>query len=385
MNFIARVVSLLLLQSLSQAQGRQSLETSSRIPQSQNSNVAMTSGPRWDLLYQKVESRIPLVISGRATCSGALLEKDLVLTASHCVDRLRPIFVYFNRNEKLRYRAELLIFNRNEDLALIRLDRAADFEPLALLAEGAELQEGQPVVTIGHPVSPAHFKVQSVLKSDYVNVISSGIVSRVGSGGFVSDMSVSPGNSGGPVFNSAGDVVGVVSKKRIDRFVGDLAYFSSHRQIHKLRQELRAKGPTNYSVQYASTEASLYLLYSNPSYRKDQDGDSKSYYNLGLSLDVWDRLYVFLDTNLDTKEAFTQYGVGWNFFLQAHDPLQHYRLIPTVETLKFRFDEGGREVERQALGLGLILKASWFPIFVKGSTFRIQDRTHSLFGIGLSF
>lgn len=342
--------------------------------------------PQWDMVYRNTQSRIPVIFSAGYVCSGALIEKKIILTAAHCVDRMRPIYVYFGRDIQQMQMARLAVLNRHEDLALIELSQNSPLEPLPIMTQERRLSEGLSVATIGHPVTLSKYKAQQILESEYVHVISSGIVSRVSHQGFVSDMSVSPGNSGGPVFNPKGEIVGVVSKKRIDRFVGDLGYFSSHHQIHKLLKTYQERSPKSYPVWVASSQVDAYLLYSSPSFRKNREGKSKSYYNIGLAVDAWDRLRLFIDTNLDTKEAFTQYGMGWNFYIQASDPIQHYRIIPTIETLKFRYkEEDETEIEKHALGFGLTLKASWFPFYLKGSVFEVNQKSYQLLGLGLSF
>lgn len=337
----------------------------------------------WSHVYQKVVAKVPVITSGGGICSGALIEQDVVVTAAHCVDRFHPIFVHFKNLPQIT--ANVLVFSKSVDLALIKLETKPNLEPIPIMSEAEKNIEGTVVTTIGHPVGQANFKIQSILKSEYTHVMSSGMIARVTDDGFVSDMSVSPGNSGGPVLNIKGEIVGIVSKKRVDRFVGQLNYVSSHYSIHRLRNLLKDKGPKEYSLFQASTDFDLYLLYSTPRYRKDAKGDAKSYLNVGAAIDFWDRLRFFADTNVDSEEIFTVYGMGWNFYVQGPDPVQFYRIIPTVESIKFQWKVNGDEVQKRTMALGLTLKASWFPFFIKFSQFNISQKTYSSFGLGIGF
>lgn len=344
---------------------------------------AQASANNWAQVYQKVVPKVPVIVSGGGICSGVLIESDVVATAAHCVDRFYPIAVYFKGKQKIS--AQILVFSRGVDLALIKLDAKPNLDPVPVLAEAEKNIEGNVIATIGHPVGQSNFKIQSILKSEYTHVMSAGMISRVTDDGFVSDMSVSPGNSGGPVFNIKGEIVGIVSKKRIDRFVGQLNYVSSHYSLHRLRGLYKDRGQVSYSYFQASTDFDIYLLYATPTFRRDADGDAKSYLNIGAAIDFWDRLRFSADTNVDSEEVFTEYGIGWNFYIQGPDPVQYYRIIPAVESLKFQWKVNGEEVEKRAVAFGVTLKASWFPFFMKFSQYTISDKSYSQFGLGIGF
>lgn len=342
----------------------------------------------WIQVYEKSKPSIGVIISGGVVCSGALIEKDLILTSAHCVDQIRKIHVYFKDVNWKMYEGQRLQLDSSSDLAIIKLNQPLEFPKLKILPRIQFLFEGQPISTVGHPVSASHFKIQALLDSDYLHVISSGVVSKVSRTGFVSDMSVSPGNSGGPVFDLQGNIVGVVSRKRIDRFAGDLGFFSSHLQIYALLDDLKNQKIDKDSWTQARSSAQLYLLYATPNYRKDREGNAKSYWNLGVGLDIWDRLRVSLDTNLDTKEAFTQYGLGWNFLISTKDPLQSYKLIPAVEVVKFRFldpEQNDKRIEKITTAASLTVKSSGFPLFLKVSALELDQESYSVVGLGLSF
>ncbi len=337
----------------------------------------------WTSIYLKNKPKIPIIISGGGICSGALIEKDMVVTATHCVDRFYPIYVYFPGLRKIN--ANILMMSQVSDIALLHLESKVNMEPIKIKPESERNIEGTVIATIGHPVGQTHFKIQSVLRSEYTHVLSAGLISRVTDEGFVSDMSVSPGNSGGPVFDLKGEIIGVVSKKRIDRFVGQLNFVSSHVALQRLLNKLRDQSPQKTSLLQASTSFDVYLLYVTPTYRKNSDGDAKSYLNIGARVDVWDRLRLFVDTNLDSEEVFTEYGVGWNFFLQGKDPIQFYRLIPYVENLRFQWKDNGDQVEKRAFAYGLMVQASWFPFFMKYSQYQKSKKSFSTFGFGVNF
>lgn len=346
------------------------------------------SAQSWSSIYQQSQKSIPVIVSAGMTCSGALIEKNLILTSAHCVDRYRSLSVYFKMKDWIKLNARRVQVVEKSDLALLEIDQDLSLPLLPLFSRSESIQVGQAIATIGHPIGGVHLKVDSLLNSDYVHVISSGLISKVGSNGFVSDASVSPGNSGGPVLNQKGEIVGVVSKKRIDRYSGDLAYFSSHNQIHQIIDHFKTKKNHQESFLNARTTADLYLTYSQPDYRKNRQGEAKTYWSIGVGIQFWDRLRLTMDTNLDTKEAFTQYGLGWNFILSTQDPMVFYKIIPSVEVIKFRFKDelqNNETIEKFAPAIALTFKPSWFPFFIKASGFRIDQKDYSLVGLGLQF
>lgn len=102
--------------------------------------------------------------------------------------------------------AMVVVADREEDLAVLRLQTPDDderFEP-AQLGSSAELRVGDAVFAVGDPSGLAH-------------TVSSGIVSAVGRTGVLGsvpllqlDASINVGNSGGPLFSAAGELVGLI-------------------------------------------------------------------------------------------------------------------------------------------------------------------------------
>jgi serine protease Do len=106
-----------------------------------------------------------------------------------------------------RVGASVLIADPEEDLAIVRLEAAdgAEFQAAAL-GRSADLVVGQDVFAIGNPLGLR-------------NTVSRGIVSAVDRTGILSDpqravlqldASINVGNSGGPLFNMHGELVGIV-------------------------------------------------------------------------------------------------------------------------------------------------------------------------------
>lgn len=138
--------------------------------------------------------------------SGVVIDsKGLVLSAYHVVEGVNKIDVKFSSG--LTLQAEIFTFDKSKDLVLLDIN-GEGFSALPIAWDKNDLELGEEVITIG---TPAELELgQSVSKG-----IVSGKRKYEESIYTQLDMAVSPGNSGGPLLNNKGEVVGIVQRKLI--------------------------------------------------------------------------------------------------------------------------------------------------------------------------
>jgi S1-C subfamily serine protease len=137
--------------------------------------------------------------------SGFILDKQgHILTNNHVIDNAQRVEVTLS--DKHKYKATVIVVDKNHDLALLQI-KAPDLVP-ATLAESNGLVVGQRVYAIGNPFG---------LSGTMTRGIISAIRSIRGPGGnpiedaIQTDAAVNPGNSGGPLLNSRGEVIGITT------------------------------------------------------------------------------------------------------------------------------------------------------------------------------
>ena len=141
------------------------------------------------------------------TGSGFFLEKNIVVTNNHVIDGCTEIRL--RRNGIDMGRAPLIATNRSDDLAALRTEQPWDTF-LELRAE-PRLKAAEGVVVFGYPLSGA---LSSAGNTTLGNVTAlAGL--RDDSRHIQISAAVQPGNSGGPVLDEAGRLIGVVDS-RID-------------------------------------------------------------------------------------------------------------------------------------------------------------------------
>jgi serine protease Do len=164
--------------------------------------AASSAGAR--MVERALKSVVQVQSRGRGSGAGVIWDADgHVLTNHHVVAggvRGRKVRVILHDGRALD--AEVLKRGRDLDLALLRIEDG-DL-PAARVGDSEELRVGELVYAIGHPWGR-------------LGAVTAGIVSGLGEvrgpGGRAryvqSDVALAPGNSGGPLLNARGEVVGI--------------------------------------------------------------------------------------------------------------------------------------------------------------------------------
>ncbi len=153
---------------------------------------------------------VVLLVNGPAFCSGVVVGEDgLVATAYHCVSSgLRTRVRTRDGREGI---ARVVATAPREDLALIRAPELAGAVPPLPVREDTPLR-GERVYGMGHPYAPAADR-SAAMEGMLLWSVTEGIVSAVGPRLIQTDAALNPGNSGGPVVDARGRIVGITSRK----------------------------------------------------------------------------------------------------------------------------------------------------------------------------
>ncbi|APB98292.1 DegQ family serine endoprotease [Polynucleobacter asymbioticus] len=138
----------------------------------------------------------------RGVGSGFIIDSNgMILTNAHVVEGATTIYVTLT--DKREFKAKLLGMDKRTDVAVVKID-ARDLPRLSL-GDSSKVRVGEWVLAIGSP-----FGLE--------NTVTAGIVSAKSrdTGDYLpfiqTDVAVNPGNSGGPLLNTAGQVIGINSQ-----------------------------------------------------------------------------------------------------------------------------------------------------------------------------
>jgi serine protease Do len=162
-----------------------------------------------ELAKKSRPSIVLITMSGRESSdnrlgTGFVISADgLIATNLHVIGEARPIAVQTADGKKLAV-TEIRAWDRNLDLAVLKVD-AKDL-PVLELGDSTKLEQGAPMVALGNPYG---------LKNSVVGGVISEVRDIDGRRMLQLAMPVEPGNSGGPVLDGQGKVVGIVTLKSL--------------------------------------------------------------------------------------------------------------------------------------------------------------------------
>jgi S1-C subfamily serine protease len=146
----------------------------------------------------------PVPQSGQG--SGFILNKDgLIMTNNHVIENAQRVEVTLS--DKHKYKAAVVTVDKAHDLALLKID-APSLTPATLAESSSSLVVGQRVYAIGNP-----FGLSGTMTRGIISAIRSirGPQGNPIEDAIQTDASVNPGNSGGPLLNSRGEVIGITT------------------------------------------------------------------------------------------------------------------------------------------------------------------------------
>ena len=183
-------------------------------------------------VYNKVQARItkgpentPVKFGG----SGFLVDgKGIIVTNAHVVKDATSVVVQNSKGQE--FRSRIIYSNPETDMAFLKIEDD-DFRSIGPLPYGirkGSTELGEPLFTLGYP------REEIVYNEGYMSA-------KTGNNGdtlsFQIGVSANPGNSGGPVFNKNGEVIGIINSRQ--RAAEGVVFAISAKNIFRSLEEVR--------------------------------------------------------------------------------------------------------------------------------------------------
>lgn len=134
--------------------------------------------------------------------SGFVIDaKGYVITNNHVIDSADEIMVIFSDNSK--YKATIVGRDKKTDLALLKIDAKKDL-PFVTMGDSDTMRVGDWVIAIGNPFGLGGSVTQGIISARQRSINAGPFDDFL-----QTDAPINRGNSGGPLFNTKGEVIGI--------------------------------------------------------------------------------------------------------------------------------------------------------------------------------
>ena len=163
-------------------------------------NLSVLFDPALDDLLDKIRRFMVVVYNGRYGAGAGILASDgMVLTNAHVVRRSRRLKIVLDDDRE--YEGVLVALDPSIDLALLQVPKNG--YPTAMFSPSLP-RPGEMVFAFGHP-----WGMRNVLTAGVLSAITSARTPKGPVTLLRTDLQLAPGNSGGPLLNAAGEVIGL--------------------------------------------------------------------------------------------------------------------------------------------------------------------------------
>ena len=256
-----------------------------------------------------------------AMCSGAVLELQYIITNFHCIYKQKFIRVYFwKKDEWNEYEVNVVGTDPLADLALLEVIDRDEITPHLTFAK-EQPKTGEDVFAMGHPMGMAWTVTKGIVSS----------TDRFARHPFIkaiqTDAAINVGNSGGPLLNMKGEIVGlnalIISKVKENAGIGlairgDLVQDSYKIMIAKGNVHRPAIG---VSIAPLSTESQRNVVLKSHStkLKKEQIPNTfglfvQPFENMPEQIKPWDTIIAIegqpINNSVDLAEVLIKFDIG---------------------------------------------------------------------------
>lgn len=169
----------------------------------------------------------------RGTGSGFIIDADgSIITNHHVIDRADRITVKLSDGRTLR--ARVIGADADSDIALLKVDGQVGL-PVATLGDSSRLRMGEWVCAIGNPLGYEHSVTVGVISYLGRKIFDASLDDYI-----QTDAAISFGNSGGPLINGRGEVIGITTA--ISSRASNIGFAVPMNTASTILPQLRARG-----------------------------------------------------------------------------------------------------------------------------------------------
>jgi len=238
--------------------------------------------------------------------SGFIISSDgYILTNYHVVETAyqRDLALVVSLHDGTEFEAKVIGFESSSDVALIKIE--ASGLSAAVISNSDDIRVGQPVYAVGNPFGDLVYTMTDGIVSALDRVVT---VDNKSISTFQFSAAVNSGNSGGPVYDSYGEVIGIVSAKIMGNSVEGIGFAIPINDAVEIASELIEHGYITgrpligITVETVDSAQANYFGWVVGAYVRTVSPDTAAE---RTGLKIGDIITKLGDTEIDSRESLT--------------------------------------------------------------------------------